>query len=49
MLNIMKCNNHPGCIYEVTCDCSNCSLYTINLYIYLWKQIARKLVKKNNK
>ena len=46
MLNIMQCKSHPGCIYEVTCDCKSCSLFTINMYISLWQKMAQKLLKK---
>ena len=47
MLNIMQCKSHPGCIYEVTCDCKSCSLFTINMYISLWQKMAKKILKKN--
>ena len=46
MLNIMQCKKYRGCIYEVTCDCKSCSLFTINMYISLWQKMAQKLLKK---
>ena len=46
MLINMKCKKHPGCLYDVLCNCDNCDNFTREIFLNIWKRFANSLTQK---
>ena len=34
----MSCKEHPGCLYDVLCNCDNCDKFTEEIILNIWKR-----------